>query len=157
MRLMLTGHGPRGGRARPSMAGSKHGAPFIDTCIHNKEIVILWEHVFVRKMHASFLRGGADLVAVYDETSVLRALFSSCGILCVDSQDLRFSHPLLSEPHLADHGSPQYAIPRNIRSGNSCDILNSGLHDLLHNEFRTLQRWKMSRFRGGAEGSISLQ
>lgn len=53
------------------MTSTKHGAAFVDTHIHNEEIVIFGKHVLVDEMHASFLGVGADLVTVDDKASVL--------------------------------------------------------------------------------------
>lgn len=55
------------------MAGPKHRAPLVNSGIHNKEIVIFGEHVFINKVHASFLWIRANFVAAFDKTTVLES------------------------------------------------------------------------------------
>ena len=49
----------------------EHGASLVDTGVYNGKVVALGEHVLVGQVHAAFVGGGADFVAVGDEAAVL--------------------------------------------------------------------------------------
>ena len=59
------------------MARAEHGATFVNSSINDKKVVVLGEYMLVYKMHPPFVGRGANLVAVLNETSVLRKVVSS--------------------------------------------------------------------------------
>ena len=91
----------------------EHRASLVNTSVHNQEIVVLGEHVFVYEVHAALLGGGANFVAVGDEATVLGDSVSlvACiiAILRGCERDLRWGIlsflPLLFWLLRAGHGS----------------------------------------------------
>ena len=55
----------------------QHRALLVHTRIHNKEIIVLGEHVLVNQMHPPLLRRRADLLTTLDKASIRLLLFSS--------------------------------------------------------------------------------
>ena len=53
------------------MPHPEHRAALVDAGVDDEEIIVFGEHVLVGQVHAAFLRGGADFVAVLDEAAVL--------------------------------------------------------------------------------------
>ena len=56
------------------MTRPEHRAALVDTGVHYLEVIVLGEHVLVSQVHAAFVRGGTDFVAVFDEASVLKVI-----------------------------------------------------------------------------------